>query len=136
MEKIYRQILAPWMRILISAASLLFFSLVIIPEKATAAGRHPEKYYQDKWCAEHGGVTEYLLPDGARVDCLTATMAVEFDWAKKWAEGYGQAKYYAAVTGRRGVVVLIVGPEDGRFVRRLEVTAGGDVDIQTMDREM
>lgn len=79
---------------------------------------------------------EYVLPDGARVDCLTATQAVEFDWAKKWAEGYGQAKYYGAVTGRRGVVVLIVGPDDGRYIERLQVAAGGEVDILTMVREM
>lgn len=110
--------------------------LVIITFYSTvhAANCYPEKYYQDKWCAEHGGVTEYLLPDGTRVDCLTDTMAVEFDWAKKWAEGYGQAKYYAAITGKRGVVVLIVGPRDEKFVRRLQVAAGDDVDILTMDK--
>ena len=119
--------------------SMMAAACLVLPfaqPAATAAERYPEKYYQDKWCAEHGGVTEYLLPDGSRVDCLTDTMAVEFDWAKKWAEGYGQARYYAAMTGKRGVVVLIVGPQDGRFVRRLEVAAGQEVDVQTMAKEM
>lgn len=102
--------------------------------QAQAGERYPEKYYQEKWCTEHGGVMEYVLPDGARVDCLTGTQAVEFDWAKKWAEGYGQAKYYAAVTGRRGVVVLIVGPDDGRYLHRLRLAAGDDLEIETMDR--
>ncbi len=117
---------------------ILVIFLVIISMRfavsSHAAGAHHEKYYQDKWCSEHGGVTEYVLPDGARVDCLTDTMAVEFDWAKKWAEGYGQARYYAAITGKRGVVVLIVGPRDGRFVRRLEVAAGDEVEIRTMEK--
>lgn len=117
----------------------LFFSIIalaVIPAISHAANPHHEKYYQDKWCTEHGGVTEYVLPDGARVDCLTDTLAVEFDWAKKWAEGYGQAKYYAAATGRRGMVVLIVGPKDGRYLRRLKLAAGDDLDIRTMAREM
>lgn len=84
--------------------SFFLASLILIaPAISQAANKHHEKYYQDKWCAEHGGVTEYVLPDGARVDCLTDTHAVEFDWAKKWAEGYGQARYYAAITGKRNV---------------------------------
>ncbi|MFA7346870.1 MAG: hypothetical protein WCZ86_03825 [Desulfurivibrionaceae bacterium] len=111
-------------------------AILLLVTNASAAGKQTEKYYQDKWCAEHGGVTEYVLPGGGRVDCLTDTLAVEFDWAKKWAEGYGQAKYYAAMTGRRGAVVLIVGPRDGRFVDRLKVVAAGGVEVLTMAREM
>lgn len=122
---------------MIKATGFSILSIILLlPVNIEAANTHTEKYYQEKWCAEHGGVTEYVLPDGARVDCLTDTMAVEFDWAHKWAEGYGQAKYYAAVTGRRGVVVLIVGPSDGRFLRRLQVAAGDDVDIITMDKRL
>lgn len=119
--------------------ALLFFfiiALAVTPAISQAANKYPEKYYQDKWCAEQGGGTEYVLPDGARVDCLTDTLAVEFDWAKKWAEGYGQAKYYATVTGRRGMVVLIVGPNDGRYLRRLKLAAGDDLEIRTVAREL
>ena len=94
----------------------------------------PERYYQEKWCNEHHGRMEVVLEDGARVDCLTDTLAVEFDFAKKWTEGYGQARYYAAMTGKRGAVVLIVGPHDERYLHRLRVAAAGEVDILTVPR--
>ena len=102
--------------------------------QATLCWSASEKPYQNQWCAEHHGKTEFVLPDGARIDCLTDTLAVEVDWAKKWAEGLGQAKYYAAMTGKRGAVVLIVGPHDDRFVKRLRIAAGGEVDIMLIDK--
>ena len=37
-----------------------------------------EKHYQAEWCADRG-VTEYVLPDRTRVDCLTEKHAIEFD---------------------------------------------------------
>lgn len=113
---------------------ILFCALLLIPSICMAEGKYPEKYYQDKWCAEQGGVTEYVLPDGARVDCLTDTLAVEFDFAKKWAEGIGQARYYAAITGRRGAVALIVGPHDGRYLKRLRL-ADPEIEIIEIKRE-
>ena len=47
--------------------------------------KHNEASYQDAWCLIHGGVTEYENADHTRVDCLTKTHAVEFDFANKWA---------------------------------------------------
>ena len=115
-------------------AKYLFLTVMffIIPSATLAL---PEKYYQNEWCAANNGHAEVVLPDGARVDCLTATHAVEFDWAKKWAEGVGQARHYAAVTGRRGAVALIVGPRDERFVKRLQSSAGSDIDIILVPRQ-
>ncbi|WP_171018846.1 hypothetical protein ACONUD_00725 [Microbulbifer harenosus] len=52
--------------------------------------------YQLPWCETAGGVAEYVLPDRTRVDCLTETHAMEFDFAPKWAEAIGQALYYAS----------------------------------------
>lgn len=41
---------------------------------------------------------EYRLSDNTRVDCMTDTLAVEFDFANKWAECIGQALYYGKQT--------------------------------------
>lgn len=77
-----------------------------------------EADYVKEWCPE-GAVLEYQLSDKARVDCLTEEYAVEADYAKKWAESIGQAFYYAANTGKDPAVLLIVGPNDWRYVHRL-----------------
>src|SRR5574344_1219835 len=70
--------------------------------------QHYEASYQNAWCSANGGVTEYENNDFTRVDCLTATNAVEFDFANKWAESIGQALHYQLMTGKRAKVVLIL----------------------------
>jgi len=50
---------------------------------------------------------EIRLSDGTRADCVTSEYAVEFDFARKWAEGLGQALRYARLTGKKAAVVLI-----------------------------
>ena len=64
---------------------------------ACAKHEYNEHYYQNIWCREHNGITEYILADKTRVDCLTKDMAVEFDFASKWAESVGQSLYYAKI---------------------------------------
>jgi len=82
---------------------------------------HSEKYYQDKFCAKIGGVTEYALPDKTRVDCLTDEYAIEIDFAEKWAESIGQALYYARMTGKKPAIYLILENEsDNRFLERIK----------------
>lgn len=75
-----------------------------------------ERDYQERYCE---GVQEYHLPSGARVDCLTDTHAIEFEYARKYDEAIGQALYYAMETGKRGGVVLILSDGDRRFLDRL-----------------
>ena len=82
--------------------------IFIQTNNAYAKHLHKEAEYQNVWCALHNGVTEYENKDFTRVDCLTATHAVEFNFAKKWAESIGQALYYSLMTGKRGMVVLIL----------------------------
>lgn len=78
-----------------------------------------EKDFQNPWCDQHNGISEYVLPDNARVDCLTSTHAVEHDFARKWAECIGQALFYGAVTGRRpGCVLILESVKDQRYVNR------------------
>lgn len=77
-----------------------------------------EKDYVDAYCT---GEKEYVLSDRTRVDCLTDEYAIEFDYAKKWAEGVGQSLYYSSMTGKKPAVALILKtPEDEKYVRRAE----------------
>lgn len=69
---------------------------------------HSESAYQHAWCSMHKGFEEYENKDYTRVDCLTQTHAVEFDFANKWAESIGQALHYELMTGKKGMVVLIL----------------------------
>lgn len=84
-----------------------------------------EKDYQKSWCEAHNGLTEVILPDRARVDCVTNTHAIEFDFAKKWAESIGQAQYYGVVLDKTPGVVLIVedSTKDMRYVERVRKVA-------------
>ena len=49
-------------------------------------GKQSERYYQEKFAREIGGRVEVVMKDGTRCDILTATHAIEVDFAKKWAE--------------------------------------------------
>ncbi|OPX26860.1 MAG: hypothetical protein B1H07_03365 [Campylobacteraceae bacterium 4484_166] len=82
-----------------------------------------EKYYQNIFCKKLSGRTEVVLDDKTRVDCLTDIYAIEVDWAKKWAQGIGQALYYGLKTKKRPAVALIVGHKDQRYIKRLETVA-------------
>lgn len=64
-----------------------------------------EADYVNAYCK---GEIEHILPDKTRIDCLTETEACEFDWAKKWYEGFGQALWYAHNTGKKPCLVLIL----------------------------
>ena len=75
----------------------------------------------------HGrGQREVVLFDNTRVDILTDSHAIEVDFAKKWAEAIGQALYYAAATGRKPGIVLIIKnrDRDRRYVYRCLVVSG------------
>lgn len=76
-----------------------------------------EKDYVNKYCE---GTKEFVLPDKTRVDCLTNEYAIEFDYAKKWAESIGQSLYYAKMTGKKPAVALILSnSEDKKYVKRI-----------------
>jgi hypothetical protein len=108
--------------------------IFLLPTLARAGHLHPEKDYQEAWCAEHGGETEYRLPDQTRVDCLTSTHAVEVDFAPKWAESVGQTLYYAEQTGMcPGILLIMEGEGDDRYLKRVKVLAlEYDIDLWTM----
>ena len=101
---------------------LIFFTVV----PAFAAKRlYSEATYQKVWCEKRGGIMEYQLGDKTRVDCLLPNMAVEFDFANKWAECIGQALYYGRQTNRQAACVLIMenGEKDLKYLKRLRRAA-------------
>lgn len=87
---------------------LLLIIFIIFPQACNAKRLYKEAVYQNFWCRCHNGITEYKNRDYTRVDCLTDTHAVEFDFANKWAESIGQALHYQYLTGKRAKVVLII----------------------------
>ena len=66
-----------------------------------------ETYWQDIIQKEIGGIKEYRLDDGTRVDLLFEDKACEIDWSPKWAEGIGQSIYYGLKTERPPLVILL-----------------------------
>lgn len=97
--------------------NLLIFIILFLPLRAysyttynynNTKHLHYESSYQHAWCSAHKGIEEYENSDSTRVDCLTSTHAVEFDFANKWAESVGQALHYQKMTGKKGKVVLIL----------------------------
>ena len=103
-------------------AALLIY-IFCLPGGLQAKRLHPERYYQEVWCGDHGGQVEVRLPDKTRADCVTKTHAIEFDFANKWAEAIGQSLYYSLQTGKRaGVVLILEKPGDYKFWIRLNTT--------------
>lgn len=110
---------------------LLFLFLVQIATPVYARHQYLEKEYQQYWCEKQGGITEYVLDDGTRVDCLLPNMAVEFDFAPKWAECIGQALYYGKKTNRNSVCILIMEEplKDEKYLNRLKYSVYGQKQI-------
>jgi len=107
----------------ISYFPYLLAATIIASSPAFAAHLNPEKYYQEKWCAEHNGQAEAVLSDRTRADCITATHAIEFDFGQKWAEAIGQGLYYSLQTGKRaGIVLILESPSDRKHWIRLNST--------------
>lgn len=100
----------------------ILFLILSLPALCQAAS-HLEKDYQDAWCKNHSGITEYVLDDNSRVDCLTKDYAVEFDSASKWAESIGQSLYYALKTGKKPGIVLICEGNCDALISRLRAVA-------------
>ena len=86
---------------------------------------YPEAEYQKAWCDKRGGIMEYKLNDKTRIDCLLPDMAVEFDFANKWAECIGQSLFYGRMTNRQPACVLIMerGEKDLKYLKRLRKVA-------------
>lgn len=99
---------------------VLFIILSFWMTQAYAANLFPESRYQEAWCNKMGGVMEYRLDDGTRVDCVAGDYAVEVDFAPKFYEAIGQSLFYALKTGKQaGVVIILEKSTDSRYLDRL-----------------
>lgn len=87
-----------------------------------------ERQAQERLHSKYGGKLEYRLWDGARVDVLTEEEAIEIDFARKWAEAIGQAKYYSYVTGKKPAIILLIvdREKDGNFIYRCQTVCTRD----------
>jgi hypothetical protein len=95
---------------------LILALLLYVPAYAS---NHSEKYYQRHWCVANQGKMEVMLADSSRVDCVTPTHAVEFDFAEKWAEAIGQSLYYSTMTGKyAGIVLIVERPNDRKLANK------------------
>lgn len=98
---------------------------LFIAQSAFGKTLYYEKDYQNVWCEANNGKTEVILSDKARVDCVTQTHAIEFDFAKKWGESIGQALYYGLMLGKQPGIVLIIEnlEKDSRYLDRVNKVA-------------
>lgn len=71
------------------------------------------------------GIQEYELNDKTRVDCLTKTHAIEFDFANKVYEAIGQSLYYGIKTKRKpGIVLIVENPQqEQKYINRMKRVA-------------
>lgn len=110
---------------LLMLSGIYYIGLNNVPQKwyetQVMMPKQTESYYVNQWCTSDFGRKEAILWDMTRVDCLTKDYAIEFDFAKKWAESIGQSLYYAKMTGKSPAVVLILtSPNDYHYVKRVE----------------
>lgn len=110
---------------LLMLTGIYYIGLNYVPQKwyetQTMMPNQVESYYVNQWCTADFGRKEAVLWDMTRVDCLAKDYAIEFDFAKKWAESIGQSLYYAKITGKKPAVVLILTSiGDYKYVKRLE----------------
>ena len=85
----------------------LITALLLLPMLARA---HPEKEHANALCSGFDKI-EFRNSDGTRTDCLNAQHAVEVDYTQKWAEGLGQALFYAHLHGREPGIILVCHPD-------------------------
>lgn len=129
MSQYGHKIIAFFLFLLMSAAGVFYVTLNYVPkelyETQEMRPKMKEAYYVSQWCGDFGK-QEFLLWDNTRVDCLTKDYAIEFDFAKKWAESVGQALYYSKMTSKKPAVVLILSDiKDYRYVKRVERLENG-----------
>jgi hypothetical protein len=114
---------------------VLTLALTVFGCTASYNGKKDEKYYQTIWCDKNKGKIEYVLDDSTRVDCLTKEYAVEVDWDYKWAEGVGQAQFYAEKTGKKAGLLLIIDNDSDRYIKRAEISGRcSGLKIWTIDK--
>lgn len=100
---------------------IVVFSALGGAVQASDEKHQSERWYQAEWCQEHNGQAEAVLEDQTRCDCITATHAVEVEFAKRWSQAVGQSLHYALKTGKRaGIVLILARPSSEKYLHRLK----------------
>ena len=100
---------------------IAFIVMVIFLVGCSLGEKKNERWYQQRWCDANQGRMEVRLANGTRCDCLTATHAIEFDFAPKWQEAIGQSLNYGMMTGKRpGIVLICRRPNDKKKFKLLK----------------
>ncbi len=123
--------------------TLLLLALFSLPVIATSGGGDrsaPPKWHEADYVDHHcKGEVEHVLADRTRIDCLSETHAIEYDWGKKWAEAIGQSLYYSAMTGKKAGIVLITNSRTkARYLNRLNKAIEAHnlaIDVWTIDKK-
>ena len=106
--------------------------MAALPSAAGAENLHPEKWYQAEAVKRLGGTTEHRVENG-RVDILTATHAIEVEFAAKWKNAIGQSLWYALQTNKPAGIILIVEDENadrGNVIRLGSVISANNLPIK------
>jgi hypothetical protein len=101
----------------------IYMMLLLLVSITPVSAIENEDYYNRQFCSEVSGQAEYKLPDRSRIDCLTDTHAFEADWADglKVYESVGQSLYYAAETGKKpGILLLIRKKNSDKHIRKVK----------------
>ena len=118
MKKIIKYIIFVVTSVIVMFSTFEVSNINTSVEPITIQKKMTEKDYVNKYCT---GIIEYTLPDKTRIDCLTEEYAIEFDYAKKWAESIGQSLYYAKKTGKKPAVAIITdGEKDYKYINRIK----------------
>lgn len=102
---------------LVTACPAVMCDAMYINPESDYSQLKKEREFQEATCI---GEIEVVMTDRTRVDCLTETHAIEYDFANKWAEAVGQSLYYSFQTNKKaGIVLIYKKPEDVRYYHRL-----------------
>jgi len=87
-----------------------------------------EREHQDANCM---GQKEVVIK-GGRIDCLTDTHAIEYEFANKWKDAISQSRWYALQAGKKAGIVMILRKEsDKKYLEYLrEYLSGYDMYIR------
>lgn len=121
----------------------LFGGLVWCIFACTALAQDKSKWDEVTWTTyivsqhkEDEWQEQFRTADGSYVDIVTPTHAIEVEWASKWSEAIGQSLYYAAATGKKpGIILLIKDWKTDRkyYLRCLVVTNKYGIELVTLD---
>ncbi len=118
LKKLINKILTTVVIVIISA--FVYLSTNSFNEDYQPKDKYKEADYVREYCS---GEIEHVLQDRTRVDCLTDEYAIEFDYAKKWAESIGQSLYYAKMTGKKpAVAIIMTSIKDEKYIERIKKT--------------